>query len=228
MKSFLKYTDYEIDAEISEKFDLLYRELVKNNAAFNITAITDEKEVYIKHFADSLKGVDNFPQNAKVIEIGSGGGFPSVPIMLVRKDLKFTLAEATLKKCKYLEKLRDIFGLNCEIINARAEELGRNKAYREKYDLSTARAVARLNTLCEYCLPLVKKGGKFIAYKGNAEEEIKEAQNSISVLGGKISSVKTYLLGEEDMKRTIIEIEKIKNTPAASPRGRGLERKKPL
>ncbi len=228
MKTILKYTDIEIAEENADKFDILYRELIKNNEVFNITSITDEKEVYLKHFADSLKGVDNFLDNSSVIEIGSGGGFPSVPIMIERPDLKFTLVESTGKKCKYLEKLRDILHLNCEIINARAEELGRKKEYREKFDLSTARAVARLNTLCEYCLPLVKTGGKFIAYKGSADDEVKQAENAVEILGGKITSVKKYFLGEERMSRTIVEIEKIKNTPDLYPRGRGLERKKPL
>ena len=228
MKTILKYTDVEIAEENADKFDILYRELIKNNEVFNITSITDEKEVYLKHFADSLKGVDNFLDNSSVIEIGSGGGFPSVPIMIERPDLKFTLVESTGKKCKYLEKLRDILNLNCEIINARAEELGRKKEYREKFDLSTARAVARLNTLCEYCLPLVKTGGKFIAYKGSADDEVKQAENAVDILGGKITSVRKYFLGEERMSRTIVEIEKIKNTPDLYPRGRGLERKKPL
>lgn len=224
----LKYTDVEITEEQSEKFRLFYEFLVKENQKYNLTSIEDEREVYIKHFIDSIKAVDNFPNLSTVIEIGSGAGFPSIPLMIRRNDLKFTLVESVGKKCKFLEKTRDILGLKFEVLNARAEDIGKDKRYREKFDVSTARAVARLNTLCEYCLPLVKTGGKFIAYKGDADEELIEAENGIKILGGKIKSVKTYSLGEDAKKRTIIEIEKVKPTPSLYPRGNGKERKNPL
>lgn len=207
-----------------------YREiLLFYNEKFNITTITEKKEVYIKHFLDSVIAKDFYMDNSSVIEIGSGGGFPSIPLMIVRPDLKFTLLEATGKKCLFLKEALKVIGRNdVEVLNGRAEDFGKDKKYREKFDHSTARAVARLNTLCEYCMPFVKTGGSFIALKGNAEEEILEAKNAVKVLGGKISEIKNYVLPEEEGKRTVIKIEKIKNTPILYPRGNGKERKNPL
>jgi 16S rRNA (guanine527-N7)-methyltransferase len=167
--------------------------------------------------------------NSSVIEIGSGGGFPSIPLMIVRNDLKFTLLEATGKKCIFLkEALKALKITDCEVLNGRAEDFGKDNAFREKFDHSTARAVARLNSLCEYCLPFIKVDGSFIALKGNAEEEINESKNAVKVLGGKISKVKTYELPFEEGNRTVIEITKINKTPSLYPRGNGKERKNPL
>ena len=214
--------------EQEKKFVLFGNLLEKYNAEFNITAIESGEKTEIKHFLDSVMGVDNFPPNASVIEVGSGGGFPSVPLMIMRNDLRFTLVESTGKKCVFLEKVKSELNLNCTVLNARAEDLGRKKEYREVFDISTARAVARLNTLSEYCLPLIKVGGSFIAYKGSADEEIKEARNAIAVLGGKIKEIKNYELPYGEGKRTIIEIEKVSKTPSLYPRGNGKEKKKPL
>ena len=172
--------------------------------------------------------MDFFKHNSTIVEIGSGGGFPSVPLMILRNDLKFTLVEATEKKCIYLEKVRAALDLNCNILNERAEVLGKNPLYRQKFDYATARAVARLNVLCEYCLPFVKIGGSFIAYKGEANEEIKEAENSVKVLGGKIDSIKRYSLPEEEGDHCLIKIDKKISTPDIYPRGNGKERKRPL
>ena len=213
--------------EKAEKFDAFYSLLKEENEKYNLTAITEKEEVYLKHFIDSLKAVDKFGKLSTVIEIGSGAGFPSIPLMIVREDLKFTLLESSNKKCNFLLKAKKLLGLNCEIVCGRAEEYALKKEFREVFDFSTARAVARLNTLCEYSLPFVKVGGKFIAYKGDADEELKEAENAIELLGGKVVSADKYFLGE-DMKREIIEIEKVKKTPPIYPRGRGLERKNPL
>lgn len=211
-----------------EKFKIFSSLLEEYNKKFNLTSIKSGIETEVKHFLDCAKGVDSFPQNASVIEIGSGGGFPSVPLMIMREDLKFTLVESTSKKCEFLKIVCDNLGFNCSILNERAEDLGRKKEYREQFDISTARAVARLNVLCEYCLPFVKVGGKFVAYKARAEEELNEATNAISVLGGKIKDVCSYELNVSDGQRTIINIEKIKPTPEKYPRGNGKERKSPL
>lgn len=146
------------------KFCTLLKEY---NEKFNLTSIKDDDEIYEKHFADSLKGEEFFFENAKVLEIGSGGGFPSVPLKIARDDLDFTLIEATGKKCSYLKTIGKELGFeNFEVLNGRAEELGKKEEYREKFDIVTARAVAGLNVLCEYCLPFVKTGGIFVAYKG--------------------------------------------------------------
>lgn len=214
--------------ESAEKFKVFADLLEKFNALYNITAIKSGEETYIKHFFDSVKGERFFKENSSVIEIGSGGGFPSVPLMIVRGDLKFTLVESTLKKCEFLEKARQILKLNCVIINERAEILGKSPEYREKFDHATARAVAKLNILSEYCLPFVKKGGSFIAYKAKAEEETEEAKNAVNILGGKITEKENYDLPKNMGERTIIKIEKISLTPKEYPRGNGKERKKPL
>ena len=225
---FLKYGVEITDAEL-EKFEKYREILLFYNDKFNITTIIEKNEVYVKHFLDSVLCKDLFVDNSKVIEIGSGGGFPSIPIKIMRDDLNFTLVESTGKKCLFLkEVVKELDLKNVEVLNGRAEDFGKDKKYREKFDHVTARAVARLNTLCEYFLPFVKVNGSFIALKGNAEEEIKEAQNAVNVLGGKYSFIKEYNLPLEEAKRTLIKIEKIKNTPALYPRGNGKERKKPL
>lgn len=220
-----------LDALISEngeKFARFYEMLISCNAKYNLTAIKDEKEVRVKHFLDSLAGEELFFKGASVVEVGSGGGFPSVPLMLVRGDLHFTLVESTGKKCDFLRAVVKEFGLNATIKNARAEDCGRDPSLRERYDICIARAVARLNTLSEYCLPLVKKGGFFLAYKGNADEEIFEAKNAITLLGGGKTEAFPYELPEGYGSRTLVRIQKQKNTPEKYPRGQGRERSKPL
>ncbi len=220
---------FEGYGEFSEKFELFKEILKEYNKKCNLTAICDEKEVYIKHFFDSIKPQKYFPMGAKVVEIGSGGGFPSVPLKIVREDLNFTLIESTGKKCEYLKHVVDKLGFkDVQVLNIRAEDGGRDKKLRERFDAATARAVARLNTLCEYCLPYVRLGGRFIAYKGDADEEIKESENAVKILGGEIETVEKYDLLEGFGKRTVIVIKKVKETPEKYPRGRGLERKKPL
>lgn len=222
-----RYTEL-ISGEYRDKFERFKNLLLDYNNKFNLTAITDENEVYIKHFLDSVAGESFFTKNASVIEIGSGGGFPSIPLKLIRDDLKFLLIESTGKKCGYLQTVVDKLNLsNVEVKNARAEDAAREVIYREKFDFAVARAVARLNTLCEYCMPFVRVGGKFIAYKGGAEEEIKEAANAIKILGGEIENVEQYELPNGE-KRTLIIIKKVAHTPRQYPRGQGKERKAPL
>ena len=206
------------------KFCALLKEY---NEKFNLTSIKDDDEIYEKHFADSLKGEEFFPLNANVIEIGSGGGFPSVPLKIARADLSFTLLEATEKKCGYLRNVgKELSFENFKVVCGRAEEFGKKTEYREKFDVATARAVARLNVLCEYCMPFVKKGGCFVAYKGDAEEELKEAENAVKTLGGAVKEdFKTELNGA---KRELIKIEKVAYTDDKYPRANGRIRKSPL
>lgn len=215
--------------ERSEVFNRFKELLLNHNKICNLTSICDEKGVLYKHFLDSIAGEFLFPDGAKAVEIGSGGGFPSIPLKIVRDDLHFTLIESTGKKCTYLESVVDKLGLNCvKVLNIRAEEGAHSKNLREKFDICCARAVAGLNTLAEYCLPYVRVGGSFIAYKGECADEIKEAENAIKILGGEIEKVIEYELPEQSGKRTLISIRKIKSTPPAYPRGQGKERKKPL
>ena len=162
-----------------------------------------------------------------LIDVGSGGGFPALPIKIVKEDLKVTLVESTGKKCEFLKAVVKELNLKeVTVLNGRAEDFSKDPIYREKYDICTARAVARLNTLCEYCMPFVKVNGTFVSYKGDGTEEVIEAQNAIKVLGGKVKEVKEYYL--QDAKRTLISIEKIKPTDKKYPRGNGKERKNPL
>ena len=226
MKKMFEKFNILLDVEKLEKFESYYNLLIEYNQKFNLTAITEREEVIVKHFIDSVLGVDNVNGN-KLIDIGSGGGFPAIPLRIMRGDVMLTMLEATGKKCEFLKTVVDKLELvGSTILNGRAEDIAKNPLYREQFDVCTARAVARLNTLCEYCMPFVKVGGYFVAYKGDAEEEIIEAKNAIKVLGGKIEKVETFdLLGA---KRQIVVIKKIKNTPSLYPRGNGKERKKPL
>ncbi len=218
----------KINGEYRQKFEKLRKILFEGNDKFNLTAILDEKAVYIRHFLDSVVGEKFMPQNSSVVEIGSGGGFPSLPLKIIREDLKFLLVESTGKKCVYLENAVDNLGLkDVRVLNARAEEAARQVMHREMYDIAEARAVARLNTLCEYCIPFVRIGGRFIAYKGDCEEELEEAKKAIEVLGGEIEQVERYLLPDGE-KRTLIIIKKVTSTPPKYPRGQGKERKCPI
>lgn len=216
----------DLQAELFEKY---FNLLIEYNQKFNITAITDKKEVYVKHFIDSILVVDKFitKENLSMIDVGSGGGFPAIPVKIMRDDLSLTLLEATGKKCEFLKTVVKELGLkNVTVINDRAETLAKNENYREKFDICSARAVARLNTLCEYCMPFVKVDGNFIAYKGDAEEEVTEALNAVKILGGKVEE--TYLYELDGAKRTLVKIKKTKNTDKKYPRGNGKERKNPL
>ena len=217
------------DSKISEKLEAFKNLLVEKNKEFNLTSITDNKEIYIKHFYDSLSGEKFISSGAKVVEIGSGGGFPSVPLKILRDDIDFTLIESVGKKCNFLNLVKNTFNFeNFEVKNARCEDLAKDNIYRENFDFSIARAVANLSTLCEYMLPFVKVGGKMIAYKSVNDEEIENAKNAIDILGGKISEIIKYSLPENMGERYLVIIEKIKNTPKKYPRGKGKERSKPL
>lgn len=223
----IEYYRQAVFGQFKEKFEKLYEMLVNGNKMYNLTAIIDKDDVFIKHFLDSVVGEKYFIPNAKVCEVGSGGGFPSIPLKILRDDISFTLIESTGKKCDYLKSVVDNFAFcGVQVMNIRAEDGARMPELREKFDAVTARAVARLNTLCEYCLPFARVGGRFIAYKGRCEEELEESLNAVKTLGGRVECVEKFELNGE--KRTIVVIEKVASTPQKYPRGRGLERKRPL
>ncbi len=223
-----RYLDM-INCGFKDKFESFAAQLKEYNKICNLTSVTDEKGVIYKHFYDSIVGEQLLSFGASVVEIGSGGGFPSIPLKIIRDDLKFTLIESTGKKCRFLKSVVDSLSLKCvQVENMRAEEGAHNKIFREKFDFAVARAVAQLNTLCEYCLPFVKVGGRFIAYKGDGTDEIAAAENAIMVLGGEIENLLEYSLPENFGKRKLVVIRKIKNTPSLYPRGQGRERKQPL
>ncbi len=223
------YYENLIKNDFSFKFLKFAEMLINYNKICNITSVSDEKGIFYKHFLDSAVGESLFSRGASVVEIGSGGGFPSLPLKFLRDDLSFTLIESTGKKCTFLKSVVDNFGLkSVKVENIRAEDGARDKNMREKFDFACARAVARLNTLCEYCLPFVAVGGKFIAYKGDSGDEVKEAEKAIKTLGGEVENIIEYELPYGYGKRSLIVIKKIKNTPSAYPRGLGKERKNPL
>ena len=222
---FIKY-NINITSEQEKMFNDYYDILIEYNQKFNITAITEKEEVIEKHFIDSALGAEKI-KGTTLIDVGSGGGFPAIPIKIMRDDISITMLEATGKKCEFLKaviKELNLTGIN--VINGRAEDKAKDVLYREKFDVCTARAVARLNTLSEYCMPFVKVGGQFISYKGDAQEETFEAENAIKILGGKLNTFIEYFLG--DAKRSLVIIDKIKPTDKKYPRGNGKERKNPL
>ena len=219
----------EIQGEKKEKFEQYRTLLLEYNNRYNLTTILEEKDMYYKHFLDSAAGAFLFKENGKVAEIGSGAGFPSIVLKILRDDLSFDLFESVGKKCEFLRAVVDNLGLkDVHIYNLRAEEAARDKTFREKYDYAMARAVARMNTLTEYCLPFVKVGGKFIAYKSGDVTEIEEAKSAYKILGGSLEKVLPYSLPEGYGDRVLAVVAKNKPTPERYPRGQGKERKQPL
>ena len=218
-----------ICGEYREKFEAFRAYLLEFNEKYNLTAITGEKDVTYKHFLDSAAARGLFFKGASVVEIGSGAGFPSVPLKILREDLRFTLFESVGKKCDFLRFIVDklgFFGMN--ICNMRSEDAAREKKYRESFDFAVARAVARMNVLCEYSMPLVKKGGAFIAYKSADTAEIDEAKRAVKELGGEKTEIFPYELPEGYGERNLAVVKKVNQTPAKYPRGNGKERKQPL
>ena len=188
MKDIFLQNGIDITCEQYEKFEKYYQLLVFYNEKFNITAITEKKEVFIKHFLDSVINLKKLT-SGKLIDVGSGGGFPAIPIKIMNSDLQVFMLEATGKKCLFLnEVIKELNLTNTQVINNRAEILAKDIAFREQFDYCTARAVARLNTLSEYCLPFVKVGGEFIAHKGDSKEEVLEAKKAFEILGAKLEN----------------------------------------
>lgn len=213
-----------------DKLVEFYRFFVKKNEEFNLTALTGKEDIYFKHFLDSIVGERFISCGADVVEVGSGGGFPSVPIKIERDDINFTLIEATRKKCLYLEEVKKLSGLrNFDIVNGRCEELSHLPAYREKFDYAVARAVAPLNILAEYLVPFLKVGGKALCYKGaEYAKELDAAMAAIEKLDAKVAEVYCYNLPEGFGSRAIIVIEKLQKTKDCYPRHQSKIRKSPL
>ena len=219
----------QIKGEYKEKFEAFRALILEYNQRYNLTTILEEKDMYYKHFLDSAAGADLFKKGGKVAEIGSGAGFPSIVVKILRDDLSFDLFESVGKKCEFLHAVVDKLDLtDMHIYNIRAEDAARDKNFRESYDHVTARAVARMNTLSEYCLPFAKVGGSFIAYKSGDTEEITEAESAYKILGAKCEKVIPYSLPENYGERILAVVKKVKPTPPKYPRGQGKERKNPL
>lgn len=213
-----------------EQFEIYYDMLIEKNKVMNLTAITEFEEVLEKHFLDSvslIRAVD-LQQPLKVMDLGTGAGFPGIPLKIVFPNLKITLADSLNKRVLFLQEVIQALGLtDIEAIHGRAEDLAREKSQRQQYDLCVSRAVANLSTLSEYCLPFVKIGGKFVSYKsGDCNEEVTNSKSAVFLLGGKITDTVKFDLGEA--KRTFVILDKVKGTPKEYPRKAGTPSKKPL
>jgi 16S rRNA (guanine527-N7)-methyltransferase len=197
----------------------------------NLTAITQEEEVIVKHFCDSLYLLTNYniPKGASLIDVGTGAGFPGLPLLIARPDIKLTLLDGLNKRLVFLGDVLKETELSAEIVHSRAEEGAADKKFREKFDFATSRAVARLNVLCEYCLPYVKVGGYFVPYKSEKlTQELTEATRALQILGGKVEKQVEFKLPETDIYRNLVVIKKEKATPGKYPRKAGLPAKEPI
>lgn len=228
----LEQLGLSISSEKMEQFLKFYDILVEKNKVMNLTGITEFNEVITKHFIDSLSIVKIIDMNNvdSIIDMGTGAGFPGVPIKIMFPEINVLLMDSLNKRVKFLQEVSDYCGLGkIDFIHGRAEELGKNKLYREKYDLCVSRAVADLSVLAEYCMPFVKTGGNFVCYKsGNASEEIENASNAIKLLSGKIDNKIEFILPNSDFKRTLLKIEKVKPISKTYPRRAGIPSKNPL
>lgn len=218
----LNILNLNIDEEKIKKFEVFSTLLKEENEKMNLTAITDDKGISCKHFLDSILplSVIDIKENAKILDIGTGAGFPGIPLKIMREDFNITLLDSLNKRIMFLKKVRESLNLSdCELIHDRAEILGKNKDYRERFDFVFSRAVASLKVLSEYSLPFLKVGGAFYALKAeNIDEEIEDAKPLIGNIGGKIEDIIEINIPETDIKRKIIKISKIKNTPPQFPR----------
>lgn len=228
-----KILDFEISSQKAEKMFEFYELLIEKNKVMNLTSITDLKEITYKHFIDSLsliKKVDNLKtKNYKIADLGTGAGFPGIPLAIVFSHLKLTLIDSLNKRINFIKDVcEDLEIKNINAIHTRAEDIARDTDYREKFDICVSRAVANLSTLSEYCLPLVKLGGSFISYKSKgADVEISEAGKAVKILGGSIVGYEAFELGEYG-ERILVEIKKINITPKKYPRKAGLPSKEPI
>ena len=224
---FKKY-GFEIDEKQAEKFEKYYEFLIEENKKFNLTAILDKKEVFYKHFLDSVLAEKNIFKNAKLVDVGSGAGFPAIPLKILRPDVEIVMVDSLNKRVNFLNETIKL--LELEKISAkhsRAEDFA--KENRGRFDFAVARAVAPLNTLLEYILPLVKVGGKCLIYKSQKlDEELKESQNALKELCGNVDNLEEFFIEEFNISRKILVISKISSTPKKYPREKNKPRTQPL
>ena len=216
LKEILAKMNVEIGEREERLFDLYYGNLTSWNEKFNLTAVTERNEVDVKHFADSLSALDFFPKGARVVDVGSGAGFPAIPLKIVRDDLDITMLDALNKRVVFLKDTLAVLDLPGAAMHLRAEEAAYT-SLRESFDVATARAVAKIKILAQYLLPLLKVGGRAILYKGgDVKDELKEAEGAIKILGGVVT--KAERRDFEGLSRTIVVIDKVFSTPSAYPR----------
>lgn len=229
---YLEQLDISLTEQQYEQFYLYYELLTEKNKVMNLTAITDFDEVIVKHFIDSLSLVKVYElkKAARILDLGTGAGFPGIPLKIAFPELELVLLDSLNKRVRFLGEVIDALGLNkITAIHGRAEELGRKKEYRESFDLCVSRAVANLASLSEYCIPFVKPGGHFISYKsGKIQEEVENSTRAIHKLGGNVKKIETFCLPDTDIERAFVLIEKVKYTPSQYPRGAGKPVKEPI
>jgi 16S rRNA (guanine527-N7)-methyltransferase len=220
----------KLSVEQLSKFYKYMELLTEWNEKMNLTAIIEPKEIILKHFIDSLTILKEIKDGDKIVDVGTGAGFPGVPLSIMKEKSEITLVDSLNKRLIFLEEVAKELELkNIIIIHSRAEDFGRNNSYREKYDVAVSRAVANLSTLSEYLIPLIKIDGKCVCMKaGNTKEEVKNAQKAINVLGGTIKNIEEFELPQSDIERTIITIVKERNTPNKYPRKAGIPSKEPI
>ncbi len=220
----------ELDKNQIEKFYKYMDLLIEWNEKINLTAITNRKDIIVKHFIDSLTIQRYLGDAVNIIDVGTGAGFPGIPIKIINPNLKVVLVDSLNKRINFLQDVIKKLNLdNIEVIHARAEDLGQNKKYREAFDIVTSRAVANMSVLSEYLLPLARVNGKCICMKGSdIEEELENSKYAINLLGGKIEQVDKFELSNERIGRNIVIVKKLKNTPNSYPRKAGTPAKKPL
>lgn len=225
---------FKLSSKQKEQFATYYNKLIEFNKKVNLTRITDKNEVYLKHFFDSITPLlefsDLFKGEKSLCDVGAGAGFPSLSIKILCPDLSITIVDSLGKRLKFLDELVSDLSLDkVTLVHSRAEDAGQNKNLREKFDLVTGRAVARMSVLSEYCLPLAKVDGYLVALKGpKAQDELAEAKNAIEVLGGSVKEVKELTLPDTDDERTLIVVKKVKATPKKYLRQAGTPNRKPL
>lgn len=225
-----KAIEVELNEQQIEKFYEYMNLLLEWNKKINLTAITVPEEIILKHFIDSLTIASKIKEGATLVDMGTGAGFPGIPLKIYRKDIKIVLVDSLNKRLNFLKEVIKKLGLEkIETIHSRAEEFGKNKKYRETFDVATSRAVANLSTLYEYLLPLVKEKGICICMKGGEiEEELERAKKAIKILGGKVLKVEKFELPKSSIKRSIVLLEKVEKTPAKYPRKPGTPAKEPI
>ncbi len=230
MSENLKQLNIELSNVQIEQFYDYMNILIEWNKVMNLTGITEPKEIIIKHFIDSLTVLNKIDKQSKIIDVGTGAGFPGIPIKIAFPKTEVVLLDSLNKRINFLNEVIEKLKLkNIKTIHGRAEDNGKDKMYREKYDIAIARAVAPLNILLEYLMPFVKVNGKCICMKGsNSEEEIKNSNNAVKILGGKVINKEEFFITNTDIKRSIIEIEKTKNTSNTYPRKAGTPTRNPL
>lgn len=228
----LEKLDIQLNEKQMSQFITYYEMLIETNKVMNLTAITEYDEVVDKHFVDSLALIQAMDLNKplKVIDVGTGAGFPGIPLKIAFPELKIVLLDSLNKRINFLNRVIEALELtDIETIHGRAEDFGRNPKYREQFDLCVSRAVANLSTLSEYCVPFIHIGGRFIPYKsGKIQEELEASKRAVTMLGGEVRDCLTYKLADTDMERSLVIIEKVKTTKKAYPRKAGKPSKEPL